>query len=104
MSKLYSYLLEVTENVALVKSSPDSKIVKVTFKVLEEQLQQKAPQVGVSGGTDASQFARANPDLDIVVCGPRNAIAHAVDEYVRIDSFLGFIKIYENLIQKYFTS
>lgn len=96
--------LEVTENVAPVKSSPDSKIVKVTSEVLEEHLQQKAPQVGVSGGTDASQFVRANPNLDIVVCGPGNATAHAVDEYVLIDSFLDFIKIYENMIQKYFAS
>lgn len=96
--------LEVTENVAPVKSSPDSKIVKVTSEVLEEHLQQKAPQVGVSGGTDASQFVRANPNLDIVVCGPGNATAHAVDEYVLIDSFLDFIKIYEDMIQKYFAS
>ena len=96
--------LEVTENVAPVKSSPDSKIVKVTSEVLEEHLQQKVPQVGVSGGTDASQFVRANPNLDIVVCGPGNATAHAVDEYVLIDSFLDFIKIYENMIQKYFAS
>nr|UKS68716.1 ArgE/DapE family deacylase [Lactococcus garvieae] len=95
---------EVTENVAPVKSSPDSKIVKVTSEVLEEHLQQKAPQVGVSGGTDASQFVRANPNLDIVVCGPGNATAHAVDEYVLVDSFLDFIKIYEDMIQKYFAS
>ena len=39
--------LEVTENVSPVKSSPDSKIVKVTSEVLEEHLQQKVPQVGV---------------------------------------------------------
>lgn len=94
--------LKISESVLPVKSDKDAKIVKICQEVVEKVVNQKVPTVGISGGTDASQFVEAKPSLDVVVCGPGNATAHQVDEYVEVDNFLEFITVYENLIQKYF--
>ncbi|MBL1227099.1 ArgE/DapE family deacylase [Enterococcus sp. BWR-S5] len=94
--------LKVSENVLPVKSKKSAKIVKVCQEVVEKELNQKVPIVGISGGTDASQFIRVKPDLNVVVCGPGNSTAHQIDEYVEVNNFLEFITIYENLIKKYF--
>lgn len=84
-----------------VFSSSQSKLSKIAQTVGEPLLQQKLGFIGVPGGTDASQFVKANPQLDVLVFGPGNTSAHQVDEYVDTEIFHSFIKVYEQIVARY---
>ncbi|UQS86252.1 M20/M25/M40 family metallo-hydrolase [Nicoliella spurrieriana] len=53
------------------------------------------PTIGVSLGTDASEFRRRNQTMDVVVLGPGNTTAHSPNEYVEISTYLDMIKLYK---------
>ena len=64
----------------------------------EENVQREA----MSGGTDLSEFQRGNLDMEVAVYGPGEfELAHIIDEYVYVDSYLNFIHTYENIINNY---
>ncbi|MFT9269740.1 MAG: M20/M25/M40 family metallo-hydrolase [Liquorilactobacillus nagelii] len=84
-----------------VFSSSQSKLSKIAQTEGEPLLQQKLGFIGVPGGTDASQFVKANPQLDVLVFGPGNTSAHQVDEYVDTEIFHSFIKVYEQIVARY---
>jgi succinyl-diaminopimelate desuccinylase len=48
------------------------------------------PTIGVSYGTDASEFRRKNDKMEIVILGCGNTTAHRVDEYVTMNAYLSF--------------
>ncbi|MHA8110211.1 M20/M25/M40 family metallo-hydrolase [Lactobacillaceae bacterium Melli_B4] len=56
------------------------------------------PAIGVSLGTDASEFRRRNQDMDVAVVGPGNTTAHSPNEYVEISTYLDMIKLYKATI------
>lgn len=57
----------------------------------------------INGATDASVFVKSNPDLPVVLLGPDDwNIAHQVDEYTSISSYLATIEAYKKLIVGYF--
>ncbi|MTV81793.1 M20/M25/M40 family metallo-hydrolase [Secundilactobacillus folii] len=53
------------------------------------------PIIGVSLGTDASEFRRFNPTADMIILGPGNTSAHQADEYLEMSSYFDFIHLYE---------
>lgn len=57
----------------------------------------------INGATDASVFVKSNPDLPVVLLGPDDwNVAHQVDEYTSISSYLATIEAYKKLIGGYF--
>lgn len=52
-------------------------------------------------GTDASQFKERNQDVDVIILGPGNDTAHQTDEYVDLDSFYSFIRLYKQIAINY---
>ena len=58
--------------------------------------------VGAPGGTDASQFVKANPNLEVVVAGPGNESAHQINEFVLEEDYLKYIDLYQDIAKRYF--
>lgn len=85
-----------------VKTDMDSNFLELVRQSYRETFEQDALAVGAPGGTDASQFVKANPDLEVVVAGPGNESAHQVNEFVFEDDYLQFIEIYKKIATKYF--
>lgn len=93
--------LNVGISLEAIYSSADTKLSQLTKRVGEKKLNQTLPFIGVSGGTDASQFVKANPDMEILIFGPGNITAHQANEFVYADMYHDFIDIYEEVIINY---
>ncbi|WP_338214292.1 M20/M25/M40 family metallo-hydrolase [Companilactobacillus muriivasis] len=85
-----------------VKTDIDSDFIKLVRESYKDVLGINILTVGAPGGTDASQFIKANQDLDVVVAGPGNESAHQINEFVFEDDYLKYIDIYKTLANKYF--
>ncbi|KRK65792.1 succinyl-diaminopimelate desuccinylase [Companilactobacillus tucceti DSM 20183] len=85
-----------------VKTDIGSNLIKIAQQSYQETFEQGALAVGAPGGTDASQFVRANPDLEVIVAGPGNESAHQINEFVFEDDYLQYINIYKKIATKYF--
>lgn len=85
-----------------VKTDIDSNLIKIAQQSYQEAFEQGALAVGAPGGTDASQFVRANPNLEVIVAGPGNESAHQINEFVFEDDYLQYINIYKKIATKYF--
>lgn len=94
--------LQVDSSNLPVKTDLNSKLVTIGRDVYENVWGQKNVVVGAPGGTDASQFVRANPDLDVIVAGPGNESAHQINEFCFEDDYLQYITIYKEIAKKYF--
>ncbi|GAF38892.1 succinyl-diaminopimelate desuccinylase [Agrilactobacillus composti DSM 18527 = JCM 14202] len=81
----------------------DSPIIALAQKIGQSELHERLPLpvIGVSLGTDASEFTRANPDIDVVILGPGNTSAHKANEYVTIASYLNMIQTYHDIAVEY---
>ena len=56
----------------------------------------------INGATDASVFAKVNPDLPVVVLGPDAwECSHQVNEWTTISSYLAVIEAYKTLITNF---
>ena len=56
----------------------------------------------INGDTDASVFAKVNPDLPVVVLGPDAwECSHQVNEWTTISSYLAVIEAYKTLITNF---
>lgn len=86
---------------APVYSKPTAKLNALAKNIAQRHLHQVLLFIGAAGGTDASQFVKANPDMDILIFGPGNLTAHQVNEYVDLSMFHAFTDIYEELIEEY---
>lgn len=53
--------------------------------------------IGISGGTDASEFSKAKQKFPIIIFGPVNATPHQVDECVDINNYLEMIEVYKEI-------
>ncbi|KJW12485.1 ArgE/DapE family deacylase [Levilactobacillus spicheri] len=81
-------------------TADDAPLVQAADDIGKVVLEQALPKIGVSGGTDASSFLAANPDIDVIVFGPGNITAHQVNEYVDLDMYRRFITLYERMITR----
>ena len=84
-----------------VYSNPNGRLSQITKKIGEKLIHQSLPFIGVSGGTDASQFIKANPNMEVIIFGPGNITAHQVDEFVDAGMYHSFIDIYESVVRQY---
>ncbi|KRM69876.1 succinyl-diaminopimelate desuccinylase [Apilactobacillus ozensis DSM 23829 = JCM 17196] len=96
--------LKVEYNECPVKCHNNTDIVEIFQNEAKLTLGEAMPlpQVGVSLGTDASEFRRNNPNLDIVIVGPGNTTAHQANEYVDLETFYNMTDLYFNVVVKFF--
>ncbi len=85
-----------------VKTDINSHFMQLVRDSYKDVLGANIVLVGAPGGTDASKFVQANPDLEVVVAGPGIETAHQINEYVFEDDYLKYIDIYKTLATKYF--
>ncbi|MBW1606216.1 M20/M25/M40 family metallo-hydrolase [Lactobacillus sp. Sy-1] len=86
-----------------VKSDPESTIIKVAQQQAQVDLDEPLPLplMQISMGTDGSQYKKRNPNLDLIVLGPGNNTAHRANEWVDLDSYYRFIKLYYDIASNY---
>lgn len=92
--------LTVQDSFYPVHTPASAHLVQVAKQIGEQVLTQALPYFGAPGGTDASSYIVKNPDMEIIVFGPGNITAHQVNEYVDLDMYQRFIKLYEQLFTK----
>jgi succinyl-diaminopimelate desuccinylase len=89
---------EVLEKVDPVFSGQETFLAQAAKRIAETKLQQKLLFAGMSGGTDASYLTKNNPSMEVIVFGPGNISAsHQENEFVNVEAYKQFIKIYTNL-------
>ncbi len=97
----YNLELEVNFSGYPVKNDPDSEIVSAAQDASVQELGGKLDLKALSMGTDASQFKARNEDVDVIILGPGNDTAHQTDEYVDLESFYSFIRLYKQIAINY---
>ncbi len=91
-----------------VASDPDSEFVQSVLKDSQETFAKypdhPTPELRtINGATDASVFVKHQQNLPVIVLGPDEwSVAHQVDEYTTISSYLAIIETYKQVIQHYF--
>lgn len=84
--------------------NPDSEIVTLGQKhaKLTFPTENTLPTLAVSMGTDATRYAKANPNMEILIVGPGNDTAHQENEYVEKSTFLAMADYYYTIAQNFF--
>ena len=86
-----------------VVTPKDSQLIQLIQRLVPDYLPEPmaAPAIAVSLGTDASQFIKANLNLELAVIGPGNATAHKADEYVERQAYMDMVGLYEAIAKQY---
>lgn len=85
-----------------VITDPDDEFVSLIKDAAERKLNFDFPLHSFSGGTDASELVKANPQMNVVVFGPGSNTSHQENEYVELNQFNYFIDIYKDIIKRFF--
>lgn len=99
---------ELIHNFRPVASDPHGKFVERALKATQDAYEsltdhQRPTLKTINGATDASVFVKHNPDLPVIVLGADDwQIAHQINEYTTISSYLATIKAYWEIIQHFF--
>lgn len=94
--------LRVTNSNNPVQTAVTDPLVTITQASLAKIWGQPALALGTSSGTDASEYLRANPKIPVIVVGPGNETAHAINEFVWEDDYLKSIELYQMICREYF--
>lgn len=84
-----------------VVTDPNSKFTQLVKKDAGEIFGKEFELVGSTGGTDASEMIKGNPNMSVDVIGPGNLSAHQIDEYMVLDTFHKDIETYKKVILDY---
>ena len=86
-----------------VVAPKDSELIQLIQQTIPKYLDEPmaAPAIAVSLGTDASQFIKANPNMQLAVIGPGNATAHKADEYVEEAAYFKMIDLFKDVATAY---
>lgn len=98
---------ELIHNFRPVASDPDGKFVQSALKYARDAYQDvdhPTPALKtINGATDASVFVKHNPDLPVIVLGADEwNIAHQINEYTTLTSYLATIPTYKQIIKHFF--
>lgn len=91
-----------------VASDPQSKFVQSVLRDAKAAFAHceghAVPELKtINGATDASVFVKHNQDLPVIVLGADEwSVAHQVDEFTTISSYLATIETYKQVIQHFF--
>lgn len=98
----YHLSLKVLNSNLPIQTSITDPLVQLTQQALQEVWHEPALALGAPGGTDASMFIMANSKMPVVVVGPGNESAHAINEFVDEADYLKSIDLYQLICRKYF--
>lgn len=98
---------ELIHNFRPVASDPDGQFVQSTLKYARaayQDVDHPTPALKtINGATDASVFVKHNPDLPVIVLGADEwNIAHQINEYTTLNSYLATIPAYKQIIKHFF--
>lgn len=99
---------ELIHNFRPVASDPDSHFVKNALQATQDAYHDVANHVRpkltvINGATDASVFVKHNQDLPVIVLGADEwNVAHQINEYTTISSYLATVNVYKNIISHFF--
>ncbi len=106
-SLLVKTILEVangTENLGMdhLLAGMGKVIGKDLSQALPKGVAKKIAPIVASGTTDAAQFIRANPNMELAVYGPgMPMLNHRTDERLPLDQYLNFTEAYQKIIENY---
>lgn len=107
-SRLIEVIIDVASQVEsllpqnLIRSMGEVMGVKLEEIVPSLRGMSKIAPMSVSGTTDAAQFIRANPNLELAVYGPgMPMLNHKIDERIPLSQYLAFIDVYKNILEEY---
>lgn len=98
----YNLSIEIASKRPVI-NHPGSKIIDIAQTAGKHHLHESLdlPTIGVSLGTDASEYTRVNPKMDVVVLGPGNTTSHQHDEYVDLNTYFNMIDTYQEIGSQY---
>lgn len=98
----YNLTIDITSKRPVI-NHPGSVIIDIAQKAGAHHLHESLdlPTIGVSLGTDASEYTRVNQKMDVVVLGPGNTTSHQHDEYIDLDTYYNMIDTYKEIGQQY---
>lgn len=98
----YKLTIDITSKRPVI-NHPGSAVIDIAQKAGAHHLHESLdlPTIGVSLGTDASEYTRVNQKMDVVVLGPGNTTSHQHDEYIDLDTYYNMIDTYEEIGQQY---
>lgn len=89
--------LTFTQNNFPVDMPEDSDLIQAAKKVVGD-----LPIVGLSATTDGAQFSQADKTFDFLIFGPGEpTLPHQVNEFVKVDEYIEFIDIFQDIIVEY---
>lgn len=93
--------LEINQSSSPMFSDKESRIVQVANHVAKTIIGKEVPVIGISGGTDASEFSKAQQKFPIIIFGPGNATPHQVNECVDSENYLEMIEVYKQIAKDF---
>ncbi|WP_438834921.1 ArgE/DapE family deacylase [Streptococcus pluranimalium] len=110
-SRLINTIIDVVENVPHL--NPQYLIQKMG-ELLGEDLLKMDPSletldslipIAVSGTTDAAEFMKVNPEMELAVYGPgMPMLNHKINERLPLSQYLDFIDVYQSIMKSYLRS
>lgn len=94
--------LIITQSSYPMFSGEDSEIVQIAKQSAKKVLNKDIPTIGISGGTDASEFTRGKKNCPIIIFGPGNDTPHQVNENVETQNYLDMIEVYKDMALSFF--
>jgi len=89
-------------NLLPLRTADDHPLIHKTQNAIKEVTNEDKELTILTGGTDGSQFVRANPEMAVIIIGPGDfGIAHQPNEFVKINDFYDAISIYEQVAIDY---
>jgi len=85
-------------NLLPLRTADNDPLIQTTQNAIKEVTDREKELTILTGGTDGSQFVRANPDMAVIIIGPGDfGMAHQPNEYVETNDFFDAINIYEQV-------
>lgn len=89
-------------NLLPLRTPDEHPLIQTAQEVIQEVTREDKELSFLEGGTDGSEFVRANPDMVVIILGPGSFdMAHQPNEYVVKQEFFDAIDIYEQLATAY---
>jgi len=85
-------------NLLPLRTADNDPLIQKTQNAIKEITNEEKELTILTGGTDGSQFVRANSEMAVIIIGPGEfGMAHQPNEYVRTNDFFDAINIYEQI-------
>ena len=89
-------------NLLPLRTADADPLVQLGQSIIKKVTGEDKALATLAGGTDGSEFVRANPEMAIIILGPGSFdLAHQPNEYIEIKDYFDVIDIYEQIATDY---